>query len=100
MGIFSKKSKPAASAPIAEVCPICAVALIPNSVLTGHMIKHVSQVEDGGWMWECFCGEREGVYTNELGAADTLANHVRGSHKDKFVPPPSDCVTRIDPCRE
>jgi hypothetical protein len=74
MGIFSKNK--------GVVCAVCKEELgrQPNMLL--HNLNHVIPSPDGGsgFGWRCGCGEVDGVWDQQAGAAAGLTDHMQKRH--------------------
>jgi hypothetical protein len=72
MGLFSKKL---------DTCPICDAGIEPGH-LASHNLSHAIPSPDGGgdYMWECSCGEKDGMWNQTMGAAAGLTLHMNQRH--------------------
>jgi hypothetical protein len=63
-------------------CPVCGAALGLGTSVMMHNLDHALPAEDGesGYMWRCGCGEADGVWDNEMGAAAGLTVHMQQRH--------------------
>jgi hypothetical protein len=63
-------------------CPVCREVLDRKANMPLHNLKHVIPATDGGpgFMWECGCGESDGVWDNKAGAAAGLTKHMEIQH--------------------
>jgi Protein of unknown function (DUF2510) len=68
-----------------SACPICGESLgrAPDLlVLAEHNLRHVIPSRDGGpgYEWQCSCGEVDGIWNLNMGAAGGLAQHMQQRH--------------------
>jgi hypothetical protein len=71
MGLFGKKQ---------ETCPICDAGISKGGLMM-HNLGHAVPATDGpGYMWKCACGEKDGVWDAETGAAAGLTMHMSQRH--------------------
>ena len=71
MGLFGKRL---------DTCPICDAGIQRGSLAIHNMDSHAIPSPDGGggYIWECACGERDGVWDQPEGAAAGLTQHMVG----------------------
>lgn len=72
MGLFKKKL---------DTCPICDGG-VERGGLMAHNLSHAEPAPDGqpGFIWNCKCGERDGVWDQAAGAAAGLTQHMTQRH--------------------
>lgn len=72
MALFKKKL---------DNCPICDRG-IERGMLAAHNLSHAEAAPDGqgGFVWKCKCGEKDGVWDQPAGAAAGLTQHMTRRH--------------------
>ena len=74
MALFSKKT------PV--LCPVCSEPFGKGVNVMSHNMQHALPAKDGGggFMWRCSCGEEDGVWDSDAGAAAGLTMHMTSRH--------------------
>lgn len=72
MGLSKKK---------VDTCPICDAG-VDRGAMLAHNLSHASPASDGqgGFVWVCKCGEKDGVWDQSTGAAAALTQHMTRRH--------------------
>lgn len=73
MGLFSKQSK-------TVVCPICNADLPLRENKLMHYATHAIPTEKGDYGFKCGCGEADGYWPTDFGAAAGMAAHFEHRH--------------------
>lgn len=64
-----------------DTCPICDAGIESGRLLVHNMNEHAIPTPDGrGYVWQCSCGERDGVWDQTTGAAAGLTQHMTRRH--------------------
>jgi hypothetical protein len=66
-----------------DVCPICEDPLSTIPSIIEHCATHVIRVEESGtgYMWQCGCGERDGIWYEKVPAIASLSLHMHERHR-------------------
>ena len=72
MGLINKKL---------DTCPICDAGVARGAMMS-HNLTHATPSPDGqgGFVWICKCGEKDGVWDQAPGAAAGLTQHMTRRH--------------------
>jgi len=73
VGIFSKKSKTVA-------CPMCSEELPLRQNKLMHYASHAIRTDAGDYGYKCGCGEADGYWPTDVGAAAGMADHFAKRH--------------------
>jgi len=71
VGLFGKKM---------VTCPMCGDGLPAKENKLAHYGSHAVRSPDGECGWQCPCGESDGYWKDEIGAAAGMADHFSKRH--------------------
>ncbi len=61
-------------------CPMCDEGLPVRENKLMHYASHAVQVQSGQYGWKCGCGEEDGLWESDIGAAAGIAEHFARRH--------------------
>jgi hypothetical protein len=71
LGLFAKKF---------VSCPMCQQELAAKENKLSHYATHAIRTDSGDYGWKCPCGEADGYWDSDFGAAAGMAQHFANRH--------------------